>query len=60
MQPELHDQVVEHCKNSDIPMTVFIREAIRTALTPKPARFSLSAYAQDVLDHRATVPGDGV
>ena len=34
MQPELYDRVREHCRNLDIPITVFVREALKQALPP--------------------------
>ena len=35
MQPELYEQLYAHCKELDIPITVFVREAISRALPPK-------------------------
>ena len=32
MQPELYDRLYAHCKKHDIPITVFVREAISKAL----------------------------
>ena len=32
MQPELYDRMVEHCQRVDLPITVFVRHAIRDAL----------------------------
>ena len=32
MQPELYDRLYAHCKELDIPVTVFVREAISKAL----------------------------
>jgi hypothetical protein len=32
MQPELYDRLYAHCKELDIPITVFVREAISKAL----------------------------
>ena len=34
MQPELYDRLCAHCKELDIPITVFMREAIKAALPP--------------------------
>jgi hypothetical protein len=36
MQPELYERVSAHCKQLDIPVTVFMREAIKAALPPEP------------------------
>jgi predicted DNA-binding protein len=35
MQPELYDRLYAHCKELDIPVTVFVREAISRALPPE-------------------------
>ena len=35
MQPELYERVYAHCKELDIPVTVFMREAIKAALPPE-------------------------
>lgn len=32
MQPELYDRLYAHCKKRDIPITVFVREAIKASL----------------------------
>lgn len=32
MQPELYERLYAHCKELDIPITVFVREAIAKAL----------------------------
>lgn len=34
MKPELHAQLWNHCKEIDQPVTVFVRELIKQALTP--------------------------
>ena len=34
MQPDLYDRVYAHCKKMDIPITVFVREALKQALPP--------------------------
>jgi hypothetical protein len=34
MQPDLYDRVYAHCKKMDIPITVFVREALKQALSP--------------------------
>jgi siroheme synthase (precorrin-2 oxidase/ferrochelatase) len=34
MQPELYERVYAHCKQLDIPVTVFVRDAINAALAP--------------------------
>jgi siroheme synthase (precorrin-2 oxidase/ferrochelatase) len=34
MQPELYDRLYAHCKELDIPVTVFMRKAIKDALPP--------------------------
>jgi predicted DNA-binding protein len=34
MQPELYQRLYAHCKQLDIPVTVFMREAIKAALPP--------------------------
>jgi siroheme synthase (precorrin-2 oxidase/ferrochelatase) len=34
MQPELYERVYAHCKELDIPVTVFVRDAINAALAP--------------------------
>lgn len=36
MQPELYDRLYAHCKEMDIPVTVFMRDAIKAALPPAP------------------------
>jgi hypothetical protein len=36
MQPELYDQLYAHCRQLDLPITVFVREAIKAALPPDP------------------------
>jgi siroheme synthase (precorrin-2 oxidase/ferrochelatase) len=36
MQPELYERVYAHCKQLDIPVTVFMREAVKAALPPEP------------------------
>jgi hypothetical protein len=32
MHPDLYDQLCAHCTGLDIPITVFVREAIKAAL----------------------------
>ncbi len=32
MQPELYERLVAHCHKVDLPITVFVRHAIRDAL----------------------------
>lgn len=34
MQPELYDRLYAHCRELDIPITVFMRNAIKAALPP--------------------------
>ena len=34
MQPELYDRLYAHCRKLDIPITVFMRNAIKAALPP--------------------------
>jgi len=36
MQPELYERLYAHCKELDIPVTVFVREALKKALPPEP------------------------
>ncbi len=51
MQPELYDRLYAHCKELDIPVTVFVREAISKALPaekPRPKGSQLLAYARAV------------
>jgi len=35
MQPELYDRLYAHCKALDLPITVFVRDAISKALPPE-------------------------
>jgi predicted DNA-binding protein len=35
MQPDLYDQLYARCKELDRPITVFVREAIKSALLPR-------------------------
>jgi predicted DNA-binding protein len=35
MQPELYERLYAHCKELDIPITVFVREALKKALPPE-------------------------
>lgn len=44
MQPELYDRLYAHCKKHDIPITVFVRDAISKALPSE--RIHLIAYAR--------------
>jgi hypothetical protein len=51
MQPELYDRLYAHCKALDLPITVFVREAISRALPddePPPKESQLLAYARAV------------
>lgn len=34
MHPDLYDRLYAHCKELDIPVTVFMRKAIKDALPP--------------------------
>jgi siroheme synthase (precorrin-2 oxidase/ferrochelatase) len=34
MQPELYERLYAHCRDLDIPITVFVREALQQALPP--------------------------
>jgi predicted DNA-binding protein len=37
MQPELYERLYAHCKERDMPITVFVRNAIESALPiPQP------------------------
>ena len=36
MQPDLYERLYAHCRQLDIPITVFMREAIKAALPPEP------------------------
>ena len=36
MQPELYERLYAHCKERDIPITVFVRNAIEAALPTSP------------------------
>lgn len=59
MQPELYDRLYAHCKELDIPITVFVREAISRALPadePPPKESQLIAYARAVTNSRQQQP----
>ena len=34
MHPDLYNRIYAHCKELDIPVTVFMRDAIKSALPP--------------------------
>jgi hypothetical protein len=34
MQPDLYERLYAHCRELDIPITVFVREALKKALPP--------------------------
>lgn len=36
MHPDLYDRLYSHCRELDIPVTVFMRDAIKAALPPAP------------------------
>jgi predicted DNA-binding protein len=36
MQPELYERLYAHCKERDMPITVFVRNAIEAALPTNP------------------------
>ena len=43
MHPDLYDQLYAHCTGLDIPITVFVREAIKEALLSAEPRYAQAA-----------------